>query len=259
MNTLNVIQVGPDNLRKAGFFCRMSKAKSPGNQRKLAWLEPRFAEGMRMHLLGGGKRGFVEVMPGEHAWRPIHAAGWDVIHCIWVVGASKGHGLGNGLLDRALADARLAGRAGVCTVTREKNWAAPPSFFTAAGFKVVDEAKDRDGFVLLAKAFSKGTKAPQFAAHDWDKRLDRRRKGFVVYLADQCPYLADATACVRALATKLKVPFAVEQLRTAAEVRERAPSPYGVYGVVYDGKWVSYCYELPNKLAQRVEQLRTIA
>lgn len=36
------------------------------------------------------ERGFIEYLPGEHAWRAVHADGYLFIHCLWVVGKSKG-------------------------------------------------------------------------------------------------------------------------------------------------------------------------
>jgi hypothetical protein len=33
---------------------------------------------------------FIEYIPGEQAWRAVHADGYLLIHCLWVVGKSKG-------------------------------------------------------------------------------------------------------------------------------------------------------------------------
>jgi hypothetical protein len=87
-----IITVTAQNIETTGFFCYMSKKKSEGYGRKLKWLKDRFNEGMRIKLLKLPERGFIEYIPGEHAWRAVHADGYLFIHCLWVVGKSKGKG-----------------------------------------------------------------------------------------------------------------------------------------------------------------------
>jgi hypothetical protein len=48
---LELVDVGAEDVEKTGFFCFMSKKKSEGYQRKLAWLEDRFSEGLRIKML----------------------------------------------------------------------------------------------------------------------------------------------------------------------------------------------------------------
>jgi GNAT superfamily N-acetyltransferase len=255
MTKLDIIQVDNDCVDKTGFFCRMSKMKTEGNQRKLRWAHARFDEGMRMSLLGDGERGFVEVLPGEHAWRPVEAAQWDVIHCLWVVGKSKGKGNGDELLRIAIDGAKEAGQKGICTVTRDDKWVTPRSFYEEHGFEVVDEANDPNGFVLLAKKLRPSKATPRFSTHDWQSRLKDHKKGLTVFRADQCPYIDDATATARAVAKKLKIPFTEVEFSSAADIRARAPSPYGVFGMALDGKWLSYCYQLPKDLERMLKEV----
>ena len=90
-----LIDVKEDNVSATGFFCCMSKRKSQGYRRKLDWLRLRFAEGIKIKMLGQGQRGFIEYLPGEYAWRPVNADGFMMIHCLWVVGKSKGKKYGS--------------------------------------------------------------------------------------------------------------------------------------------------------------------
>ncbi len=46
-----VIDVGLENVDQTGFFCYMSKKKTEGYQRKLAWIKNRFSEGMKIKML----------------------------------------------------------------------------------------------------------------------------------------------------------------------------------------------------------------
>lgn len=100
------IDVGTGTVDKTGFFCFMSMKKSEGYQRKLRWLKDRFAEGMRIKMLAMPERGFIEYIPGEHAWRAVHTDGYMFIQCLWVVGKSKGKGFSGALIDACVADSR---------------------------------------------------------------------------------------------------------------------------------------------------------
>lgn len=116
---MRIIDVTPDNVEETGFFCLMSRRKSDGYQRKLRWLEARFDEGLRIKMLdlSKGGRGFIEYIPGEYAWRPVEASGYLFIHCLWVVGKSKGNGYAKQLLRECIADAKRCGAQGVAMVT----------------------------------------------------------------------------------------------------------------------------------------------
>lgn len=59
---LSIIDVTAASVDDDGFFCRMSKMKTAGNQQKLAWTKARFSRGLGLTLLGDGGRGFVEVI-----------------------------------------------------------------------------------------------------------------------------------------------------------------------------------------------------
>jgi hypothetical protein len=91
---MEIIDVNKENVAETGFFCNMSKKKSEGYQRKLKWLSKRFTEGLKLKMLdlSQGGRGFIEYLPGEYAWRPVSGNGYMFIHCLWVVGKSKGEG-----------------------------------------------------------------------------------------------------------------------------------------------------------------------
>ena len=107
---------------RLAFFCYMIKRKTDGFQRKLNWLKARFAEGMRIKMLELPERGFIEYIPGEYAWRAINARGYMVIHCLWVVGKSRGKGYAGVLLNQCIEDARQSGMKGVAMVTSERIW-----------------------------------------------------------------------------------------------------------------------------------------
>jgi hypothetical protein len=51
MPDVKIIDVNINNVEKVGFFCRMSKMKTEGNQQKLRWLKKRFDEGLKIKML----------------------------------------------------------------------------------------------------------------------------------------------------------------------------------------------------------------
>jgi hypothetical protein len=105
---MRIIDVDRQNVAKMGFFCKMSQKKCDGYQRKLKCLESRFSEGLKIKMLdlSQGGRGFIEYIPGKFAWRPVNADGYMFIHCLWVVGASRGKGYAEILLDGKLLSYR---------------------------------------------------------------------------------------------------------------------------------------------------------
>lgn len=237
---VEIVSVDAENVEEQGFFCYKSKPKSAGYRQKLDWLRGRFAEGMRIKILYEGKRsvGFVEYMPGESGWRAVHAPGYLLVHCIWVVGRAKNQGHGRRLLDECLHDARQAGAHGAAAVTTQRVWLADKRLFLKAGFEVVDQAPP--SFELLVKSFD-GAPLPRFPT-DWRQRLARYGPGLTVINSYQCPYIEDATREVIELGREYGVEAQVVRLTTGQEVQATAPTAYGVFQIVYDGELVSYHY-----------------
>jgi len=233
-----IINVDRSNVEEAGFFCYMSKRKSEGYLRKLAWVKARLDEGMRIKMLKLPQRGFIEYVPAENAWRAVDAGDWMVIHCLWVVGKSKGRGLGAVLLEECVEDARKAGLLGVAMVTSEGNWLAGKRLLESRGFQAVATAPP--SFTLMAKRLKAGP-LPSFPG-DWAARAERWGEGLTILRSDQCPYLPDATRILLEAAAKKEIKSRVVDFRTARDVQSLSPSPYGVFNIVYKGKLLGHHY-----------------
>ncbi len=231
-----VIDVGIDNVAETGFFCYMSKPKSAGYQHKHDWLGSRFQEGLRIRMIRDGGRGFIEYIPGEYAWRPVNAERYMFIHCIWIVGQTKGRGHGRLLLEHCLKDARKAGLDGVAMVTSEETWLVGKDFLLNNGFQSVDNAPP--SFELLVKKF-RDSPSPTFTGQ-WDRKMKRLGKGLTIVRSDQCPYIEASVNMMRATAKEHGIPSRVVELRSAEDVRKITPSAYGVFSVVLNGRLVSY-------------------
>ncbi len=251
-NTVEIVTVDATNVEKHGFFCYRSKPKTPGYRQKLDWLRQRFAEGLSIKIVtqNGYMVGFVEVTPGEHAWRVVQAADYMVIHCLWVVGQAKDKGYGSRLLDACLEDAQRAGRHGVAMVTSHGYWLAGSKLLLKNGFEVVDQAPP--SFELLVKRFD-AAPLPAFPA-DWDARLARYGSGLTVVYANQCPYIDNAIQVIAASAAERGMKPRVVKLESSQQVQDAAPSAYGVFGLVHNGKLLTYHYGTQKEMAEILKE-----
>ena len=84
----SIITLDPDNYQEYGCPCFLNP-KNEGHIGKLGWLKDRLPEGLtvkHIYLEGENKSaGFIEYVPGEYAWRGIHAPGYMVIHCLFIL------------------------------------------------------------------------------------------------------------------------------------------------------------------------------
>jgi len=241
---MRIIDVDEANVDSQGFFCYMSKKKSEGYRRKLAWLERRFAEGMKIKLLELPDRGFIEYIPGEYAWRTVDAKGYMFVHCLWIVGKSKGKGYATALLRECIRDAKKAKMKGVALMTSENNWLIGKRLMEKHGFGCVDQAQP--SFSLMVKRFGKA-RLPTFV-DNWASVRNRYRTGLTVFRSDQCPYVEDATRMALDVAKRADIASRVVDLESAEQVRQLSPSPYGTFGIVLDGELLSYHYLLEKDL-----------
>lgn len=250
-NPAEIIDVNKNNVEEVGFFCLMSRRKSEGYLRKLRWFKDRFDEGMRIKLLRLPERGFIEYIPGEYAWRAVDAKGYMFIHCLWIVGKSKGKGYAKLLLNECIEDAKQVGKDGVAIVTTPGNWLIGKKLFLQNGFESVDQAPPK--FELMVKKFHNAP-SPRFSG-DWDKKMKNCGKGFTIFRSNQCPYLEDAINYFTDTANELNIPCKVVEIKNAKEVRKIAPTAYGVFNVVYDSKPFSYHYLLKKDILRRLEEI----
>lgn len=252
-----MITVTAENLDKLGFFCYMSKRKTPGYRQKHDWMAARLAEGLKLlmiHETGGRTVGFIEYAPSEVAWRAVHASGYMVIHCLWVVGQGKGKGYGTRLIQACLEDARAQNKHGVVMVASDGVWLAKKNIFLKNGFAEVAQAPP--SFQLLVYRFDDAP-LPAFPT-DWEARQARFGAGLTVIRTPQCPYIEDAVTKVLEFAEEKGIPAKVVELHSAQEVQDLSPSPYGVFGIVLDGKLFSYHYLQRKELEELLQSRQAL-
>jgi GNAT superfamily N-acetyltransferase len=259
-----IVDIHADNLDQRGFFCYMSKRKTEGYRQKHDWLEARFAEGLKLKILhehDGRDVAFIEYIPAEYAWRAVHAPGYLVIHCLWVVGKGKGKGYATRLIQECIQDAREQGKRGVVMVSSNQTWLAGKQVFIHNGFVEVDQAPP--SFQLLVYDFAlrqaplrqdQGTGEEPAFPKDWDARAERFGEGLTIIRTPQCPYIHNGVEAMVETARARGIPARVEEFTSARQLQAESPSPYGVFGVVYNGRLWSYRFMGPKDFEARLRE-----
>ncbi len=251
MTDYKIIDLNEENFEEYDLFCYKSKKKSENYQNKVKWVKQRFKEGIKLKILyvdegakrGFTSRGFIEYIPGEYAWRGISAAGYMVIHCLWVVGKHKKQGYGTKLLEECMSDAKDIN--GIAVITSEKSWLPGRKLFVKHGFEKVDTYNQH--LELHVKRFKENAPLPKFIP-DSQKNLDDQFDGLTVYKSNQCPYLDNMVASIEKIAEKANIPMQVKNIQNYNDA-QTCPHPYGTFCVVLNGKPIMY--ELhPKKLVK---------
>jgi hypothetical protein len=205
--------------------------------KKVDWLKDQFRNGLKIKLLylEGEKRpvGFIEYVPGEYCWRAVNAGGYVFIHCLWTNGKKNQHqGLGSLLIQEAEKDAR--GTLGVCAVTSDKSFMAGKEIFIKNGYTVAAESGKEQ---LLVKQFKDG---PPPSINNWPAELEKYR-GLTIVYSRQCPWVARFIEEVKPILEKRSLEIEVVELKSAAEA-QKAPSLYGVFNLIHEGKLLADRY-----------------
>jgi hypothetical protein len=246
-----ITTVDLDHVDRTGFFCYMSKKKEPGYKRKMQWVKERLIEGLRIKMiLPPDGRGFIEYIPGEFSWRAVNAPGYMVIHCLWIVGKTRGMGHASLLMDQCIQDARKNGMHGVAMVATSGTWLVHSDFLARTGFKSI--AKGPPSFELMVLPFD-DSPMPEFCG-DWEVKIGKCGPGLTLFRSDQCPYVENEVKYFQKVAAEAGIISKVIELHNAEEVRRLSPSPYGIFNAVLDGKFLTYHFLERDKL---LEELRS--
>jgi len=230
-------KVGPGKVTECGIGC-IANPKHEGFKCKVDWLRARFGEGLRFFLFRdrkGGPLAFLEYVPGEYAWRPVDAEGWLFVHCLWVYPRGQAVGrLGSRLVGACVDEARRTGDRGVAAMVSQGPWMAGKDVFLKNGFVQVAE---RGRFQLVIHRLKKGP-APRFRDISTKWGINR---GLHIVSSAQCPYLVKSVADVSAMAKENGLDVRVTLLKSAREA-QCAPSAYGVFGLLWEGRLLSDHY-----------------
>lgn len=232
----HIIEVTENNAEEEGLFC-IKNPKYPGFRLKLNWLTKRIKEGLKLKLLkvNDSTAGFIEYVPGKFAWRPVKADDYLFVHCMWVFPTKNlGKGYGSILVRHCLEDAKKQGFSGVAVLVSEGSWMAGKPVYQKNGF---EQVSSKGRFDLLVHKFAEA-KDPEII--DWENRPDKYQGLNLIY-ANQCPLFIKSVEEMRQTAKKHGLELRVTILDSAVQAQQ-APSGFGVYSLVYDGRLLADHY-----------------
>jgi hypothetical protein len=240
MEEIKIIDTNSDNILELG-VCGYKNINTPGFPEKVDWLKKRFSEGLKIKALYSEKdktQGMIEYIPGKYCWRPVEAAGYMFIHCIFsgFKKAYKKKGYGSMLLNECLKDATSENMYGVAVVTRKGSFMAGNGLFLKHSFEIAD--KSPPDFELLVKKFNKKAPTPKFKA-DMDRRLNAYNKGLIIIRADQCPYsVKNVKAIVETAEKEFDIKVNLVNLKNCKEA-QNTPRPFGTFCIIYNGNVIA--------------------
>lgn len=214
-------------------LCGYKSQDNEGHRRKAAWLKKRYAEGLRYKVIRSpecGDVGMIEYAPGTHAWRPVEAEGYLVIHCLMVHPRHKGKGFGALLLEDCLQDAWKCHCRGVAVVASTDSFMAGRDVFVKAGLVPVASLPP---YELLVKKLQKTAPDPRFLVAR-EPVLKKYKQGLTILAADQCPMIPKCVADIAEASRALGLEPKVVHVQTARASRQ-LPTPYGMFSVIYNG------------------------
>ncbi len=233
----SIIDVNASNLQEHPQVICFINPKHPYYYKKVEWLEEQFKIGLKIKLLylEGEKKpvGFLEYVPGEYCWRPVEAKGYMFIHCLWTNGKKYQHqGLGAALLDEVEKDAKDF--SGVAVIASDKAFMTTKEIFLKHDFNIIDTYnKDQ----LLVKSF-KDDPLPFIITREEDLK---KFEGLHLIYSRQCPWVARFVEEVKPILEEEGLNATITELRTPAEAQQ-APSLYGVFNLIYNGKLLADRY-----------------
>ncbi len=236
---MNIIQLTPDNIAEEHICCVIADKKGETCvSSKKAWLSARFEDGLVFKRLDARGKVFIEYIPAEKAWCPIHADGYMHINCFWVSGQFKGQGYGSRLLEECIADAKAKDKRGLTVLASGKKlpFLSDGAYLKKKGFLVADRATPY--FELLYLPFDPDAPLPQFRETANSAKADEDQ-GFVLYYTNQCPYTDKYAPLIRDMAQERSLPFRLVKLESAEEA-QLCPSPFTTYSLFYNGSFVTH-------------------
>ena len=235
---MQILDVSPSNVSQTGIYCIKDK-RAGGARCKIDWFLQRYEEGLRLKIAtdeAGKQIGFIEYIPVEYAWRPVEADHYLFIHCIAVfLAKGRNQNAGSALIQACEEDARAQNKYGVCTMTSRGVWMANESVFAKNGFQKVDEL---GRFELMVKKFDPSAPDPQWI--NWEKEQSQYQGWHLIY-AHQCPWHEKSVQDLLETAKAHGIDLQVTELTTAVEAK-RAPSGFGVYSLIRDGRLIEDHY-----------------
>lgn len=235
-----IITIDKNNISTEHVCCAIGNDKENTKRAnsKKEWLKKRFEEGLVFKRLDDRGKMFIEYMPIEKVWKPIIGKNITVINCLWVSGKFKGHGYSKELLEECITDSKKLNKDGIAVITSTKTTAflTDKKFFEHFGFKCVDKAFPY--FELLLLPLNDVTNIPQFTETAKLGTIDNK-EGFVFTFSNQCPFTEEYGNLLNEKIKSMGHKSQIIKINSCEEAKSFG-SPFGTYGLFYNGKFVSH-------------------
>ncbi len=256
MTDIEIIDLTPENIADYGVCGYKDVEKHLELRRKIDWFKKYYPEGLRIKAIlskTGGYQGMIEYIPGRYAHRPVDAAGYMFIHCIFVGFKKqfKGKGYASSLIDSCIQEATNINMYGVAVVTRKGSFMADKDIFLKKGFIPVDSAKP--DFELLVLKFDKAATDPKFKTFSPDKY----NNGLTILRSPQCPYSVKNVDAILNTAKKLKIKADLIEIEDS-ETAQQTPCAFGTFCIIHNNEVISHHpisnTRFENIMAKRLNQ-----
>ena len=246
-----VVALDQDNLYDKGCYCLRSKPTSLGFINKNKWVMEKLDEGLKyIKIMEDGKTaGFIEYIPIENSSRVVYGENYLVIHCLWINILGKGYA--SKLINICIQDAKKQNKDGVIVVTNpDTSWAPSKEIFIKNNFIEIDKAPY--GFELLINKF--GDSPNPYFPDNWDDRL-KLFNDLTVIRTQQCPFVDIATDNVINGARNLGISTKIINIESREELLRISPTPYGIYGVIFNNKLISFHRLTIHSVMKKLKEL----
>lgn len=246
---MEYVYITKDNIDHEHICCAMSGKQSLA---KKEWMKKQFENGLVFYRSKERGKCFIEYIPGENAWIPIHAKGYLYIQCMWVSGAMKGHGYANDLLNTCIQDAKSKRKKGICILSsegRKREFLADSKFLKHKGF-IVSDISDC-GINLMVLSLDEKAEKPKFK--DCAKHPKVLDEGFVLYYTDQCPFTYYWVPRIVEVSKEHQIPLKVVHV-TDLETAQNLSSPVTTYALFQDGKFLTHSILSDKKFLKLIQK-----
>ena len=222
-----------DNIDEEHICCAISEKKGEHCvSSKKTWLKERMQEGLVFDKLDVRGKVFIEYLPAEAAWAPVHADNYMFIDCLWVSGQFHGQGYASALLKRCIEDSKQKGKDGIVVISSKgkKPFLSDAKFFLHQGFVKADDAAPY--YELYYLPFHDQAMVPCFC--EPAKNGSIQESGFVIYYTAQCPHTAKYVPLL--VESQLQQGIKIKAIEiTSCEEAKNAPAAVCTYAIFKDG------------------------
>jgi GNAT superfamily N-acetyltransferase len=167
--------------------------------------------GLRTFVAYEGRQpvGHIEIVPIQHALRPIKGGNQITILCVYVEEHARGQGVGRALVRLAEHVGRQSASA-LAVVARREGEFMPADFFLHMGYEIVD---DRAHELLLSKPVDPGY-TPRFIPLKFEPSLAQNKLHIDFVHCEQCPLSFRAKNLLEAYVSTTTAPVELQVVET---------------------------------------------